>query len=185
MALTDWVISPAFAQATTASGDDYSGLYIVLFLVLGVIALALRGRGARLDQERVEEERLEQALRGQSFVIRQYKGNQATATARFQADAIKMAERGLFPTSQSWAPGQWHPGQFIFALLLCLVVIGILVFIYMLVVKPEGTLTVTYEQRAVAAQEKTCPRCAEQIKAAALVCHYCGHEFADHVQATN
>jgi uncharacterized protein UPF0547 len=26
--------------------------------------------------------------------------------------------------------------------------------------------------------EKTCPRCAERIKAAALVCHFCGYELA-------
>ena len=26
-------------------------------------------------------------------------------------------------------------------------------------------------------KEKVCPRCAERIKAAALVCRYCGYEF--------
>ena len=26
---------------------------------------------------------------------------------------------------------------------------------------------------------KTCPRCAEDVKTAALVCRFCGHEFGD------
>lgn len=30
----------------------------------------------------------------------------------------------------------------------------------------------------MAADTKTCPRCAENVKFAALVCRYCGHEFA-------
>lgn len=38
-------------------------------------------------------------------------------------------------------------GSFLLALLLAVVLIGILVFIYMLLVKPEGTLSVTYERQ--------------------------------------
>ena len=71
------------------------------------------------------------------------------------------------------------------ALLLCIVLIGFLIFIYMLVVKPQGTLTVTYVRKEPMAppaidppaDTKVCPRCAETIKAAALVCRYCGNEF--------
>jgi len=96
---------------------------------------------------------------------------------RFQADSIQMAADGYFPTSQSWAPGQWGFGAFIGALLLCVLLIGFIALIYMLIVKPDGTLTVTYELRTASFEEKTCPICAERIKAAALVCHFCGHKF--------
>jgi len=54
----------------------------------------------------------------------------------------------------------------------------------MLIVKPVGALTVTYELRDSsslstlgAVDEKTCPQCAERVKAAALVCRFCGHKF--------
>lgn len=118
-------------------------------------------------------------------IVKTYKGSQASATSAFSADASKMAARGYFPTSQAWAQGSWGCGSFLVALLLCVVFIGIIVFIYMLLVKPAGTLTVTYELQATSrgvdlassGKLKTCPQCAEDVQGAARVCRYCGHKF--------
>jgi uncharacterized membrane protein len=120
------------------------------------------------------------------IIVKIYNGNQQQAMIAFQADATKMAANGYFPTAQSWVPGTYGCGAFLLALLLCLILVGILVFIYMIIVKPDGVLSVTYELRSasetiareVSANEKTCPKCAEQIKEAAIVCRYCGHNFA-------
>jgi hypothetical protein len=118
---------------------------------------------------------------GKQIVVKTYKGSQARAAELFQADAAKMADKGYIPTSQSWAPGAYGCGSFLLALVLCIVLIGIIVFVYMLLVKPDGTLSVTYELRATAPSsidEKICPKCAEHIKAAAKVCRFCGHNFS-------
>lgn len=84
----------------------------------------------------------------QPVVIRNYTGTQAQATAWFQKDAVGMAAQGYFPSSQTWIPGEYGCGSFLMALLLCVVLIGIIVFIYMLFVKPPGTLTVNYTLRS-------------------------------------
>jgi len=116
-------------------------------------------------------------------IVRTYTGSQSRAAARFQADAIKLAAEGYVPTSQSWAPGSYGCFAFLIALLLCFVIIGILIFIFMLIVPPDGTLSVTYSLQPAAAQatvldeEKTCPQCAERVKVAANVCRFCGHKF--------
>lgn len=117
-------------------------------------------------------------------VIKTYSGNQNAAIAKFEADAADLAKLGYAPTSQTWTPGSYGCGAFLLALLLCIVFIGVLVFIYMLIVKPDGALTVTYklhqvetDEKTANLQEKVCPRCAETVKAAAQICRFCGHEF--------
>lgn len=114
-------------------------------------------------------------------IVETYRGSQAVAQKKYLKDRPKKAKRGYHPVSESWEPGSYGCGAFLLALLLCLVLIGVLVFIYMLIVKPPGTLTVTYEHRdgePSVSEGKTCPKCAEQVKIAATVCRFCGYEFS-------
>lgn len=83
-----------------------------------------------------------------SVLVKTYKGSQSSATAAFKRDVKIMAEQGYYPTSQNWAQGSYGCGAFLLALLLCIVIVGIIAFIYMLIVKPNGTLSVTYELRS-------------------------------------
>ena len=85
-------------------------------------------------------------------IIRTYGGlQQADVLADLEKDARLLGRIGYEPTSQSWAVGQWGCGHWLAALALCLVLVGILVFFYMLIVHPEGTLTVTFTRREAAA----------------------------------
>ena len=81
-------------------------------------------------------------------IVQTYRGrSQKDAVKWFTRDAARLSAAGYVPVAQSWAQGSWGCGAFAVALLLCLLLVGILVFIYMLVVKPNGTLTVTYSRR--------------------------------------
>ena len=88
----------------------------------------------------------------EQIIVKTYTGSQAEATRSFQADEAQMAAQGYLPVFQSWAPGQWRPGAFIAALLLCFLIVGIPALIYMLIATPDGALTVTYGFRV---NEKT------------------------------
>jgi hypothetical protein len=143
------LISPALAQyghvlgsGTTTSVIPFlgavMGAIIAPIIALAIIAMIFRRRRRGWLKEKFV------AL---PIIVRTYKGSEAKAITSFQADSVTMAARGYFPTSQSWVPGQWGCGAFLVALLLCLILIGVLIFVYMLVVKPDGTLTVVYERR--------------------------------------
>ena len=81
-------------------------------------------------------------------IVKTYRGKQDAAQEDFLEDAEKLAEQGYFPVSVKWEQGSWGCGSFLVALILCFILIGFLVFLYMLLVKPAGTLTVTYEYRS-------------------------------------
>tara|TARA_B110000285_G_C14844627_1_gene477007 strand:+ start:11 stop:556 length:546 start_codon:yes stop_codon:yes gene_type:complete len=123
----------------------------------------------------------------EKVIVKNYKGKQSDATSLFERDAIRMADKGYYPTSQSWAQGSYGCGSFIFALLLCILIIGLVIFIYMLVVKPDGILSVTYELKEENTDakysnienlnEKECAQCAEKVKVKAKICRFCRYEF--------
>lgn len=81
---------------------------------------------------------------GEQIIVKTYTGREAEATMNFQADASLMAAQGYSPVFQSWAPGQRQSRSFIAVLLLCLLIVGIPALVYMLIVTPDGALTVTY-----------------------------------------
>jgi hypothetical protein len=90
-----------------------------------------------------------------SILIKTYTGKQGEATALFQADSIEMAAKGYFPTWQSWAPGEWTREAYVIAVLLILLFgMGIFRLAYLVIVEPDGILTVTYERRPAAVKEK-------------------------------
>jgi hypothetical protein len=95
---------------------------------------------------------------GPPTVVRVYHGSQqADAVAAFRRDAENLSLEGYHPVSQSWAAGQWGCGAFVIAIVLMIVLVGFLIFLYLLIVKPEGTLTVTYARAATLIESQAPP----------------------------
>jgi hypothetical protein len=84
--------------------------------------------------------------RGATWIVR-YKGEYEQSSASFGRHAPLSAERNWYPISLTYVPGTWGLGTWVIALLLLFLVVGIVVLVYMIVVRPPGELVVIYEYR--------------------------------------
>lgn len=109
------------------------------------------------------------------------------ALEKFQIDAKALSESRYSPIHQSWTTHRRQKVSFVFPLLLCFIYgIGLPFLLYMLLVPLQsGVLHVTYQKQekeeekttTTNQEEKTCPKCAEQIKMAAKSCRFCNFSF--------
>jgi hypothetical protein len=83
------------------------------------------------------------------FLVRTYRAHQQSeAIASYVKDAETLAQRGYAPSGQSWGDGQWDGVYFALALVLSLFGVGLIVLAYMAIIRPDGTLCVTYRLTA-------------------------------------
>jgi hypothetical protein len=130
--------------------DVVVGLAAVLGLAVVVIWFVLyRWSGGRGSGEVAAGTVAAGTAEWGDFTVRTYRGHQQSeAIASYVRDAETLAQRGYAPVGQSWGDGQWDGGYFILALILSLFGIGLILLAYMAIIRPDGTLCVTYRLRA-------------------------------------
>jgi hypothetical protein len=126
-----------------------SPVFWILVAIVGIAAYWLIQAKGNTDHAGVAGWGQQPAPTGPT-VVRVYRGSAQRAAQLFEEDARRLAPEGYRPVNQSYVAGSWGCGAFLIALVLFFILVGILIFIYMLLVKPDGTLTVTYQREAAA-----------------------------------
>jgi len=185
-----------------AVGDSQRALALLIYEDLGFTVIDVRGVGESSLVQRLgdtldsfPDPGTEHYTNpdGPDMIVRTYRGTYRQALASFQAEAALLEKEHYAPGQPNWVADQYDCGAFLVALILCILLIGFLIFIYMLIVKPDsGILTVQYQRKpAIKALDpdqapglqidsgeiKECPDCAETVKVAAKICRFCRHQF--------
>jgi len=83
-----------------------------------------------------------------AIYLKAYQGKMADAMVQYERDAAHMAQGGYYPVALSYVAGSWGAGAYLVGVLLILLFgLGLLVLGYLIIVKPAGSLMVTYQLR--------------------------------------
>jgi hypothetical protein len=116
-------------------------------LIAGVVGVAILVV-LRMNPGGEAAKRVPPAMIGEDIIVRTFRANSPASAARwYQEDLSDLVDHGYLPVTQTWQPGEWRSGAFVAALLLLFVGIGVLVFLYLVVMRPPGTMIVTYVRR--------------------------------------
>ena len=123
------------------------GAYVALLIVAGVVLTLVRVV-SRWHRTGVGPAGVPESIYGEEVILRTYWAKDPAGAIRwYQRDLDVLVEHGYVPSSQCWVPGEWGFGAFLAALLLMPVVVGFVILMYVLIVKPAGVLTATYVLR--------------------------------------
>ena len=110
----------------------------------------------------------------QKKIVKTYRGSPVAAHQYFIDDSVYFSKKGYRVCSEHWQDGQWGCGAFILAIVLCFFIVGFFIFLYLLIVKPAGSLIVTYElEETTKSKEKICHMCSETVKYTSKICKHC------------
>lgn len=120
-------------------------LSILIVVVVAVVILLVLRTGGR---DATTAPALPAALYGEEVILRTYWAHRpADAIRWYQRDLDDLVDHGYLPAGHTWAPGEWTFGHFLVGILLAPFGIGVIVLLYLAILRPAGILTAAFVLR--------------------------------------